>query len=287
MIPQAIEVGASTKLFALLGKPVGHSLSPAMQTAAFKALGIDACYLAFEVEREDLAPVLNGARKMGFGGINITVPHKEAAFALATEVDRTAGLTGAVNTLVPVDTGWKGYNTDVAGFMDALEIDLGFTPRGRRAAILGAGGAARAALVGLAQGGATEIIVAARKTEKAQKLAEELSPSLPSAKLTAMDVGKLPSVLCSGDLLVSATPLGLDPGGKWPWAMDTLERSILVYDMAYSRLGHTSLETQARKAGLVSASGARMLLMQGAKAFALWTGKEPPLARMEEILFKQ
>lgn len=275
-------VGAGTRLYGVLGRPVRHSLSPVMQTAAFAALGLDACYLAFEVAPEDFEAAATGAAKLGFGGLNVTVPHKERAFRVALERDASALLTGAANTLVPHAGGWKGYNTDAAGFTASLRKDLGFEPSGRRAAILGAGGAARAAVAGLAEAGAREILLAARDRAKAEALCAELGPRV-APRLTAVEIGDLPRRLEPGDLLASATPLGLDPAARWPWPLETLDRDVRLYDMAYAP-GETGLERQARAAGFAAASGRGMLVMQGAEAFRLWTGLAPPVDVMEKAL---
>jgi shikimate dehydrogenase len=285
-------VGAGTRLYGVLGFPVRHSLSPRMQTAAFAALGLDACYLAFEVRAEDFDAAVDGAAKLGFGGLSVTVPHKERAFLAARERDVSAELIGAVNTLVPLPLssggGWKGYNTDAAGFVAALRGDLGFVPRGRRAAVLGAGGAARAAVVGLAAAGAGEILLANRNPARAEALVEELGPRVDKicgTKISAVAVADLPARLGAGDLLASSTPLGLDPSGRWPWPMGELPAGLLLYDMAYGP-GRTSLEAQAREAGFTVSSGRRMLVMQGAEAFRLWTGLEPPVDVMEKAVFE-
>lgn len=275
---------AATRLFGLLGHPVAHSLSPAMQNAAFRAVGLDACYLAFDVPPGALPDALRGARILGAGGLNVTVPHKEAALRLAAEIDPDAALVGAANTLVPASGGWKAFNTDVAGFLRALTEDLGFRAEGRRAVLVGAGGAARAAAVGLLNSGIQEILVLNRNKERAEKLAADLSDAVGGNRITPGGLEDARACgLAPGDLVVSATPLGLHAEARWPWSLSRFAAGTLFYDMAYGR-AETPLVEQARDEGFRAASGRRMLLYQGAAAFSLWTGHAAPIAVMEEAL---
>ena len=279
-----MDPSATTALFGLLGHPVGHSLSPAMHNAAFRAVGLDARYLAFDVAPGDLPAALAGARALGVRGLNATVPHKQAVLALAREADPLAVQAGAANTLCPTAGGWKAYNTDVEGLLRALEVDFGFAPEGRRCAILGAGGAARAAAVGLAARDAQEIRVTNRNEGRAQALVRELAPLLGRDVLRAVSLECAVKGLEPGSLLVSATPLGLSDRSRWPWSPVALPAGLLAFDMAYRRGGETPLVEQARGAGLAAASGRSMLLHQGALAFELWTGIAPPLAVMGAAL---
>lgn len=272
---------ASTRLYAVLGRPVSHSLSPAMHNAAFKALGMDAVYLAFEVGPDDLGRALDGAWALGFGGLNVTVPLKKEAFRLAVEKDDTALVTGAANTLVRHSGGWKAHNTDVEGFLGAVGRELGFNPAGKKAVVLGAGGAARAAVYGLLSRGAEHVYVASRNFMAAQALADEILSGASRAE--AVEIKDIPELLSTGDLLASATPLGLDPEAVWPLPLGGLDPGVKVYDMAYAR-GATSLEAEAVRMGFAAASGRTMLLLQGARAFSLWTGAEPPVLVMGEAL---
>lgn len=270
-------VTASTKLFAVVGKPVRHSLSPLMQTAAFAEEGIDACYLAFEVEPENFPEAVHGARALGFGGLNVTVPYKRDAFLLADEKDETAVVTGAANTLVPCKNGWKAYNTDVAGFLGAIKKGLSFFPSGGSAAVIGTGGAARAAVHGLLAEGIRELYISGRNMENVEALAGEMGPH--TGVLKPLRLKDLPGVAKEGMLVVSATPLGLSAGAKWPFPLDALPRGMAFYDMAYAK-DTTPLEDEARAAGFSAASGKLMLALQGGAAFRLWTGREPPLKAM-------
>lgn len=277
---------ARTRLFGLVGHPVSHSLSPAMQNAGFRAAGVDAVYAAFDVPGEGLSAALAGARALGFGGLNVTVPHKERALALAAEADPVAALAGAANTLVPVSAGWKAFNTDVEGLLSAIREDLGLDPAGRRCLVLGAGGAARAAAVALLRAGAQEILVANRNEERAEGLVRELRGRCGSERVALVALEAAPRRLGSEGLLVSATPLGLSASGRWPWDVALFAPGTAAFDLAYRAGGETPLVTQARARGLRAASGLSMLLHQGALSFALWTGKPAPLAAMRQGLLQ-
>ncbi len=273
-----------TRLFGLVGHPVGHSQSPALHNAALAASGIDGCYLVFDVPPARLAPALAGAFALGVAGLNVTVPHKERALALADRADPRAALAGAANTLVPDGAGWRAHNTDIDGFLRALADDLGATPAGRRCWVLGAGGAARAVVVALSSEGAQEIRVANRNRNRAEALVADLGARLDAPRLQAVDLDGVGRRLEPGDLLVSATPAGLAPDGRWPWDLGRAEPGVLVYDLAYRSEGDTALVTAARAAGHPASSGRSMLLHQGAAAFSLWTGRPAPVGVMARAL---
>lgn len=275
---------AATRLFGLLGHPVSHSLSPALHGAAFRATGLDAEYLAFDVAPGRLAAALEGARALGVAGLNVTVPHKEAALALAVAADPLAAAIGAANTLVPAPGGWRAHNTDAEGFLRAVEADLEFTPGGRRGLVLGAGGAARAAVLALLREGAQEIFVANRNGERASRLVADLRETAGGDRLACTPLETAPERIGDGDLLVSATPLGLRPDGRWPWDLGRFDPGVVAFDMAYRPEGDTSLTREARARGLRSSSGGSMLLHQGALSFTLWTGLPAPLGAMEKAL---
>ncbi|MDW7709321.1 MAG: shikimate dehydrogenase [Deferrisomatales bacterium] len=275
---------ARTRLFGLVGHPVSHSLSPAMQNAAFRAGGLDAAYAAFDVAPEALGEALAGARALGFGGLNVTVPHKERALALAVEAAPAAARAGAANTLVSVPGGWRAHNTDGAGLVAALRSELRLDPTGRTCLILGAGGAARGAALGLLEAGAQEILLANRNEDRAAALARELNRRCRTRRFASVPLGEAPERLGPEGLLVSATPLGLGPGNRWPWEIERFARGTVAYDLAYRAEAETPLVTQARERGLRAASGLSMLLHQGALAFTLWTGGPAPLAAMGRAL---
>ncbi|MGI8809541.1 MAG: shikimate dehydrogenase [Acidimicrobiales bacterium] len=264
--------GPHTRLAAVLGFPVRHSLSPAMHNAAFRELDLDWIYLAFEVAPDSVAAAFAGARALGFGGLSVTIPHKGAALDAVDESTAAARAIGAVNTIVtPGDGSLLGDNTDGAGFLASL-ADEGFHPRGRVCAVVGGGGAARAVVYALAAAGAAEVVVVNRTRERAE-----------SAAALAGAAGRLGAAadLARVDLVVNATPLGL--AGADPEALPLDPRLLgpgqLLVDLVPNP-AVTPLMQAAKERGALVAGGLGMLVHQGALAFELWTGRPAPVAVM-------
>ncbi len=270
---------AQTTLVGLLGWPVHHSLSPAMHNAAFRALGLDWAYLPLAVPPESLPEALAGLKALGFRGVNVTIPHKEKVLAGLDEVAPEARSLGAVNTVVITDGRLAGHNTDVAGFLAALDT-AGCAPC--RAVVLGAGGAARAAVYALLSRGVT-VIVANRSPQRAQGLVASLSAPSRRADTCTLETQPLRDALSRSDLLVNATPAGMWPDvDATPLPAGTrLHDGLAVMDLVYNPL-ETLLLRQARQAGAKTINGLDMLIHQGAAAFRLWTGQDPPLAIMRQ-----
>jgi shikimate dehydrogenase len=258
----------------LLGWPVAHSVSPAMQDAAFRALGLPRRYELLPVPPDELPTAVAGLAARGYRGANVTVPHKETVLALLDGVEETARAIGAVNTLVWRDGGWLGTNTDAAGFLAALRR-AGFEAAGRRALVLGAGGAARAVVYALGQADCAAVVYN-RTAERARRLVRELAPS-GAAKATVVD--SLDGLDLDGlDLLVNATPLGQWPqagASPWPEALP-LPAHWTVFDLVYNP-AETRLLARAGAAGAMAVEGLEMLVQQGALSFKLWTGREAPV----------
>jgi len=258
-----------------------------MHNAAFAALGLNWRYLAFEVHPDDLRAAIEGARVMGFAGLNLTVPHKLLALELVDALDKSARKWGAVNTIrfesAGVDGRAKiravGFNTDADAVVAALREDLKLELRQARVLLLGAGGAGRTAALKLAAEKVAELFLVNRTQSKARVVAAEIKRQFPSQRVT---VGYPESGV---DLLINATSLGLKPDDKLPLNKKqfSLEQARAVYDMIY-RPAETALLKAARKAGCQTANGLGMLLHQGAKAFEIWTGKPAPLGVMRRAL---
>jgi shikimate dehydrogenase len=259
----------------VIGSPIAHSLSPPMHNAGFAALGLDWSYGAFEVPPDRLAEAIAGAAALGFRGLNVTIPHKEAALALAVP-DEEARRVGALNTLVFEPGGGppRGLNTDLHGFRALLD-ELRFDPVGARAAVLGAGGAARAVVAALSDGGA-EVSVVTRSARRRIELPGRNLPHLPWRP----DVlaGLLPAL----DLLVDATPRGLAAADDAGLDLARLRRGATVVDLVVRR--ETPLVAAARARGLAASTGAPMLLHQGARSFEAWTGLPAPIEAMRGAL---
>ena len=280
----SMPVSGSTKVFALFGDPVTHSLSPVMQNRAFRALGLDCCYVPFHVCSGELAAAVAAVRALNLGGVNLTIPHKEQVLSYLDEVDQEALLIGAVNTIVNRNGFLCGYNTDASGFLASL-LSLGFDPLGKRAVILGAGGAARAVSFALAGRGVSQIDICNRSLEKAEHLARDLT------KGTKVDVRvrdlstSFMKVLQDAELLVNTTPVGMYPHHQVkPLVMkEELHPGLLVCDLVYNPI-QTRLLEEAALVGCSVLSGVGMLAHQGAFAFQLWTGREAPADLMQDVV---
>ncbi len=268
---------AATQLLALLGHPVGHSRSPALHTAAIEALGLDAAYLAFDVAPEALGAAVAGLRALGARGANVTVPHKQAVMPFLDAIEPGAAAIGAVNTIVRDGARLVGANTDAPGLVRSL-ADAGFHPAGAHVLVVGAGGAARAAAVGLAEAGAAHVTVAARRLDAAEALAGSLAVPAP---VRAVELGALP--LGQVDLLVQATSatMGLDADDAFARALglERLPDHATVIDLVYAPIETTVLRA-ARARGLRAVDGLGMLVWQAALAFERWLGVPPPIAAM-------
>ncbi len=267
-----------TRIFGVIGSPIAHSLSPAMQTAALNALRLDAVYSAFEVPPQFLKPVLKALVLAGVEGLNVTVPLKEAVIPLLDRLDPAARAIGAVNTIRIRNRKLTGCNTDAAGFAAALK-EMGWRFKPSRVVILGAGGAAKAVAWQLSQTRGTQLTIANRHLKRAQQLSRWLSKKT-QARVKAVSFRAVD--LSGVDLLVNATSLGMKAHDPSPIALDGLSRRTMVYDLVYHR--QTKLVLKARQRGCVAAGGLSMLLYQGAASLRLWTKHRPPVAVMRRAL---
>jgi shikimate dehydrogenase len=279
------DINAATRLCAVLGSPIAHSASPAMQNAAFKAVGLNWRYLAFEVHPKNLRAAIEGAKAMNFAGFNLTVPHKLLAVEMVDVLDESAKMFGAVNTIKFEAAKGKvravGFNTDADAIAISLREDLKMKLRGARVLLLGAGGAGRTAALKLAAESVAELFLVNRTMSKAEEIAREIKKRFPSVRIY---IGYPKEQV---DLVLNATSLGLKPGDPSPLdeRQFSLRRACAVYDMIY-RPAETRLLAAAKKAGCKTANGLGMLLHQGAKAFKIWTGTPPPLDVMRRALGK-
>lgn len=295
--PQAAPViGGGTALAGVLGDPVRHSLSPAMHNAAIAALGLDWAYLALPVAAADLAVVLQGLEAIDCRGLNVTLPHKQAAAALAQELTPLARRLGAVNTLVRRDGGgWLGDNTDVEGFLAPLR-----SLAAREALVLGCGGSARAVVAGLVELGLDPIRVAGRDgTRLGQFLAScaDWAPGLEPLAWEPAAAGQpdpLAEALAGADLVVNTTPLGMasgrDPAAAARSPLDPAQVALLrpaatVYDLIYTPRPTTLLRLAGER-GCRTIDGLEMLVQQGAASLRLWSGRQdvPVIAMRDAAL---
>jgi shikimate dehydrogenase len=261
------------KIFGIFGDPIEHSFSPAMQNAALKALGEAACYHAFRVRPESLEDAILGARAMGFGGLNLTIPLKEKALKLEIlQPDELARAIGAVNTISfgEGDQNIAGHNTDGDGALLALQ-EAGVRVRESNVLLIGAGGAARAIAYTLKQEGA-RIAVANRSIQKAQQLAA----CVGGLGFSLNELGRL---VPGSDIVINATSVGMNEGDPRLFDSRLLNSDQTVFDVVYNR--ETELLQDARAAGAKAIDGVMMLVYQGAKALEIWTGKKAPVGVME------
>ncbi len=274
------------RVFGVFGDPIGHSLSPAMHNAAFSALKMDCVYHAFRVRPEKLEKAMLGAEAMGFGGLNLTVPLKETALKLdCIRPDPLADKIGAINTVVFEKTGEiTGYNTDGLGAKKAL-LEAAVEIKGSKIVVAGAGGAARAIAFQLAADGA-EITIINRTEERAIELAVDVSVAALPGRIKGTGLAGIKNLLKEADILINTTTLGMHPNTETAIATaEELHSDLIVFDIVYNPL-ETRLLREARAAGAKTVSGVLMLVFQGAEAFKLWTGIEPPVELMKKTVLE-
>lgn len=273
-------------LYAVIGDPVAHSLSPVMHDAAFRALGLDADYAAFRVEAARLPAFMADAR-IRLKGFNVTVPHKQAVIPFLDEISDQARAAGSVNTVSVRDGRLLGDTTDGLGLELAVREAFGLEAKGLRILMIGCGGAVHAVARHLADAGAAAIRIANRTPEKALAMAESLRESAPASLIAEgaalSDSDALRAFLADSDLLVQSTSLGLKSGDPPPVPPELIPESVCVFDMIYRE---TALLAACRARGMRVSNGAPMLLHQGAASFRIWTGLRPPLEAMRAALEK-
>jgi shikimate dehydrogenase len=274
-------INGKTKVCAIIGDPVEHSLSPVMHNAAFKKLGLNLVYVAFNITKDSLKDAISGAKTLGLRGLNVTMPHKNAVIAYLDEVDSAAEGIGAVNTILSNRRKLVGYNTDGNGAMIALQ-ESGVCPEEKKMLLLGAGGAAKAIAFQAAQE-ADELVILNRTPEKAEQLAELLRNKFGAeVKGGALSAEVLEKELETTDILVNSTSVGMNPDFDLsPVPSSLLHSGLCVMDIVYNPL-ETKLLKDAKSVGAKVVSGLEMLLYQGAVAFEIWTNCPAPVDVMRK-----
>lgn len=278
-------ISGTTRLAGVIGCPIKHTLSPAMQNAALQACGIDAVYLPLGVEKNDLKKLIASLVAINALGANVTIPYKEKVLSCLDEVDEHARRIGAVNTIVIKNGKTKGYNTDASGFMTCIKKRI--KVKGKTAVLVGGGGAGRAIAMTLIQSGLKELLIVDTDTVRLNRLKKDLL----SQNTTCLVIGSQPATdelkkyLGSCHLLVNATPLGLNVSDPLPIKEEWMPSAICVMDIVYSK-GLTNFLKVAKKKKNIIIPGWEMLLYQGADAFELWTNQAAPIAIMEKALIK-
>ena len=264
-----------TRLAAVIGRPVRHSLSPVLHNAAFAAAGLDWVYVALEVDQGRGEAAVEAVRTLGIRGLSVTMPLKAEVAAAVDRLSPAAATLGAVNCVTWEGADLVGHNTDGAGLVAALASDPGFDPAGSSCVVVGAGGAARAVILALADAGAAEVAVVNRNRDRAEQAAD-----------LAGSPGRVGSVadVRGADLVVQATPLGMAPGrDPLPFDPDLMDERQVLAELIYHP-SETPLMAAVRARGVTAVNGSGMLLHQAARAFELWTGRVAPLDAMADAL---
>ena len=263
---------ALVPLYGVIGNPIGHSLSPVMHNAAFAATDQAACFNAFQVKDLELEAAIAGVRALGIAGLSVTLPHKSKIMEYLDEIDDQAFKIAAVNTVVNRQGRLCGYNTDAAGALAALQAKIKLS--GRRVLILGAGGAARALVYGVAEAGGRVAIVN-RSAKRGAALAQEFGAQY----LAASEIEDF-----QAEVLVNTTSLGMAPAiEQMPCPATLIKPSMVVMDIVYNPL-KTKLLEAAEKCGAVTIDGLEMFIGQGALQFEMWTGQKAPLKVMRQAV---
>ena len=268
-------ISGKTRLLALIGHPVDHSLSPAMHNASFVADGLDFVYVCLDVHPDELPAAVRGLAALRLRGFNVTMPHKRAMIPLLNELDESARVSGAVNTVVIEDSALRGFNTDGGGMVMACR-EAGIEPSGKRVLLLGAGGTAAAIAVAFGKAGADELHIANRSVERAAHLRDKLH----GTGVKGLAVHHL-DALPDAEIVINTTPLGMKEGDPIPVPPDYVREGRVFCDAVYRPGTETPLIRLARERGVPVVAGGRMLLYQGVLAQKLWTGREPNVKAMD------
>lgn len=269
----------------MIGYPLSHSLSPLMHNAVIEKLNLNYVYIPFEIEPDSLRVAVKGLFKSGVKGLNVTIPHKVAVIKILDELDESARLIGAVNTILIKKGSLKGYNTDADGFLESLK-EKGVRVRGKKVLLIGAGGAGRAICYALIKAGSKQITIVNRNLKKAKSLLKSFSEFNSSSVLRTdkFDIENIEKELIpQHQLIVNATSLGMKNANPLEIDFKRAQKHTVVCDIIYNP-PLTGFLKGARKRGLKTIDGTGMLVHQGAISFKLWTGISPPVDVMRKAL---
>lgn len=266
-----------TAVFGVFGDPVGHSKSPLMLNRAFRAAGLNGAYAAFHILPGTLKAAVEGIRALGFRGVNVTIPHKVEVMEYLDRIDEAAKAIGAVNTIVNDNGVLTGYNTDGIGYVRSLKEETGVNLAGKKALLLGAGGAARGIVYALAKEGVDSIVIANRTEKRARDLAKDMSVYV---KTEGIGQDAIKDVMDGTQLVINTTAAGMHPNvDELPMDPSLLRPGLLVSDLVYNpRI--TAFLKRAEEAGAQIHGGLGMFIYQGAYAFEYWTGRPAPVEAM-------
>jgi len=281
-----MKISGATKLCCIIGDPVEHTLSPAMQNAAFNELKLDFVYLAFRVKTNELEKAMSGVRSLGIHGLNVTMPHKKAVIKYLDRIDSTAKSIGAINTILNDNGKLEGFNTDGVGASKALK-ENSVNLQGKKLVLLGAGGAANSIAFQAAQE-VEELVILNRTVEKAKKLAKILRGKFDKRIFgNSLSPNCIEEELGNADILINATSIGMHPHmNQSPVRHELLRPDLCVMDIIYNPL-ETKLTKEARATGAKVISGVDMLVYQGAASFEIWTTYPAPVKVMKKAVFNK
>ncbi|MFQ6137339.1 MAG: shikimate dehydrogenase [Candidatus Hydrothermarchaeales archaeon] len=279
-------IDAKTKLFSVIGDPIGHSLSPIMHNAVFKGLDLNCAYVAFKVGEAELANAIGGFRALGIGGFNVTTPHKIRVIEFLDEVSEEVELIGACNTVKNDGGELVGYNTDGMGALEALKKTT--KVEGKGVLVLGAGGASRAICFQLALEKVGRLTIANRTLGKAEQLAKEISEKTGcNANSSNVSEDGLKGEISEVEMMINTTSVGMHPNiDETLVTSDMMDEHLVVMDIVYNPL-ETRLLKEAKKAGAKTVDGLGMFVYQGAEALRIWLGIEPPIGLMRGAVLRK
>tara|TARA_B100002019_G_C21256295_1_gene594058 strand:+ start:332 stop:1195 length:864 start_codon:yes stop_codon:yes gene_type:complete len=280
-------ISSNTQIFAVVGYPIDHSLSPLMHNASMKSLNFDGIYLALNINPDDVVETLPMMNKMGFKGINLTIPHKEIVYSHLEILDDSAKLFKSVNTILFEDNKIKGFNTDGYGFLKALESSFGKNIDGDKVFVLGCGGAGRTVALQSTKSKAKSIWLADIDEDKILKLKDEILSLDPAMKVYySLNLDEQIDGCKDSDLIIQASPVGMKENEKSLFPSDAFNKNQRVFDLIYM-YPETSFMSKAKESGASVANGLGMLLYQGEKAFRIWTSFDANQDVMMDVLSKK
>ena len=281
-----LKIDGETKIYGVIGDPIGHSLSPTIHNMAFRKLGLNAIYLAFQVKSENLVRAVEGFKALNIQGFNVTIPHKTSIMSLLDKIDPLAEKIGAVNTVKNVDGKLFGYNTDGLGALQALKKSK-VKLDNKKIVLIGAGGAGKALAFTFANY-AKEMVILNRTEEKAVKLSKTISENFSlQVKGLKLTQENLKNELKNADLLVNATSLGMYPNvDETPVDKNLINQNLVVFDVVYNPL-KTRFLKEAEEKGAKIVNGLSMFIYQAVEAFKIWTGMNPPVKTMFKVALKE
>jgi len=269
-------IDGKTKIYGIIGQPVSHSFSPGMHTQAFQQLGLNAVYLPFPLQENQLPQLFNAFSLTGVQGFNVTVPYKEKIIPYLDQVSKEAQLLGSVNTVMRTAEGWWGTSTDGAGFVRSLQEEKFVIPKAK-VLLLGAGGSAKAVALALVEAGIHSLHIMNRTAAKAQLLTDLCRQENP-----ALETSVNPAVIEAYDLLVNCTSIGMEDA-SCPASDELIQKSRFIIDIIYNPV-KTTLLHKAEKFNIAHCNGLGMLLHQGVAAFEIWTKQRAPVEVMKKSL---